>query len=229
VTGGYRFEWVDFDRSNPLASQLFGGHSNGFFGSAKQQVSPHVFVGGAGDFRRAVVAAGAQTFDILNAEGTMEYVFTPALAVDGGFGIARIAGSLPTQDSRTGPAWHAGAHYKLDRTAIFASYRRSFVPTFGIGGTLQNQEFDVGATAPIAFRGRLVVGGAYSWRRNDPILLTQTPLTSQWLNAFGGYAFAPWLRVDGYYARSTQNSHLGGVLRNQLGVRVVTFTPVRFK
>lgn len=229
MTTGYRFEWVDFDRSNPLAAKLFGGHSNGLFGGLRQQVSPRLFLGGSYDVRRAIVAAGAQQFNILNAEGTVEYHLSPEFVLSGGLGVARIAGSLPLDGTRTGPAWHAGANYKFDQVLAYASYRRSWVPSYGIGGTIQNQELSVGARLPIAFRDRLVVGGSFSWRRNDPLVLTENRLTSTWVSAYGSYSIAPWLRVQGYASRSTQDSHLGGVLRNQVGFQIVTLAPMRFK
>jgi len=226
---GYRFEWVDFDRLNPLASQLLGGHSNGVFGSLLHQVTRHVFVGASYDIRRAIVAAGLQQFDLDNAEGNAEYHFSRDLIVSGGLGIARIAGSLPSQDSRVGPSWHAGMNYKFDRALAYLTYLRSFVPSYGIGGTLQNQEFTVGGGAPIALRDRLVAGGSYAWRRNDPLALTANRLTSQWLNVYGSFSLAPWLRLEGFYSRSTQDSHVGGVLQNRVGVQIVTLAPLRFR
>ncbi len=230
LTAAYRFEWVGFDRSNPLAVHLVGGHSNGSYGSVQQQLSPHLFIGGTYDIRRVLIGGGLQQFDIQNGEGTVEYRFSPALSVSGGFGIARISGgSLLTQSSRVGPAYHAGATYKIDRATAYGSYQRSYVPSFGIGGTIQNQEIDAGAMVPIAFRDRLVVGGLVAWRRNEPLALNALQLTSRWVNLYGGYSVAPWLRIQGFFGHSNQGSRLGDVLRNQVGVQVVTFTPVRFK
>ena len=229
TSAGYRFEWVDFDRTNPLASQLLGGHTNGVFGTVRHQLAPRLFIGATYDIRRAIVAAGLQQFDIDNAEGNVEYHVSPVMVIAGGLGIARIAGSLPSLDSRVGPSWHAGMNYRFDRALAYANYLRSFVPSYGLGGTIQNQELSVGARLPIAFRDRLVVGGSYAWRRNDPLAITANRLTSQWLDVNGSYSLAPWLRIEGFYSRSTQDSHLGGVLQDRVGVQVVTLAPMRFK
>jgi len=229
LTAGYRFEHVDFDRTSALGAQLLGGHTHGVFGGVSRQVSSRLSIGGSYDIRRAIVAGGLQQFNILNAEGNVQVRVSPLLVLSGGFGLARISGSLPNQGTRVGPAWHVGATYKPGRVAVYASYLRSFVPSYGIGGTVQNAELSAGATIPIAFRDRLVVGGNAAWRRNDPLDLTLNRLTSRWLNTYAGYAVAPWLRVEGFYSRDTQDSHLGGVLRNRVGVQVVTLAPLRFK
>lgn len=234
VSTGYRLEYIDFDRSNPLAARLLGGHSNGVYGDVRQQVSPNLTIGAAYDIRRALIAGGLQQFDMQDVRGTVEYRFSPLLFVSGGFGVARIAGTLPGDPSRTGPSWNASVNYRVsERTLAYASYQRSYVPSFGIGGTVQNEEFSVGARAPVALRDRLVVTGNASWRRNDPLLLTiaSRSLSSFWVSGNLGYAFAPWLRVEGFYARSSQDSHLAGgiVQRQQIGVQVVTLAPMRFK
>lgn len=231
TTAGYRFEWVDFDhsRDSALGAQLLGGHTNGVYGDVRHQVTSRLSIGGSYDVRRAIVPAGLQQFNILNAEGTVGYQVSPALAISGGLGVARLGGSLPGQGSRTGPAFHGSADYKFQRVLAFGSYLRSYVPSYGIGGTLQNQELRLGATLPIAFRDRLVVGGNFAWRRNDPLNPTFTRVTSRWLNAYASYGFAPWLRIEGFYLRDAQDSHLGGVVRNRVGVQVVTLAPLRFK
>jgi hypothetical protein len=229
TTAGYRFEWVDFNRDPVLGTQLLGGHTGGIYGDVRHRVTSRLSVGGSYDIRRAIVAGGLQQFNLLNVEGNFEYRLSPVLDISGGFGMARIAGSLPEVGSRVGPAFHGNATYKFQRILVSGGYLRSYVPSYGIGGTVQNQELTAGATVPIAFRDRLVVGGNVAWRRNDPLDLTLNRLTSRWLNAYGSYGFAPWLRVEGFYSRDTQDSHLGGVLRSRVGVQVVTFVPMRFK
>ncbi len=229
ATVGYRFDWVTFDRSNPLAAQLFGGHSNGAFGSITRQIAARLSIGGSFDLRRAIVAGGLQQFDLQNFEGTVEYRLSDALVLSGGGGVARVVTVLPGNLSRVGPAWHAAANYRLERAVAFASYTRSYIPTFAIGGTVQDEEFTAGATRPIAFRQRLVATGSVTWRRNDPLTATLLPLTQTWFNASSGYAFAPWLRVEGYYSRSTQDTRLGNVDRTVFGVSIVTMAPMRFK
>ncbi|MGE5359783.1 MAG: hypothetical protein ACM3NQ_12270 [Bacteroidales bacterium] len=231
TTAGYRLEYIGFDRTNPLAVGLLGGHSNGVYGDIRQQVSPHVTVGAAYDIRRTDITDRLQQFNMLNVQGTVEYRFSPAFFVSGGLGVARIAGSLPGFGSRVGPAMTATINYTFDRTLAFAGYTRAYVPSYAIGGTTQDAELTTGVRVPVAFRNRLVLGGSVSWRRNDPLSLLGQPLNSVWLTANAGYGFAPWLRVEGFYSRSTQDSHLpGGVVdRNQFGVQIVTLAPMRFK
>ncbi len=229
ITAGYRYERVNFDRDPVLGSQLLGGTTNGVYGTYSHQVNARLAIGGSGDIRRALVGGGLQTFDMQNAEGNFTFRVSPVFSISGGVGFARIAGSLLDQGSRVGPAFHGNGTYRFQRVLVYGSYLRSYVPSYGIGGTMQNQELSAGATVPVAFRDRLIVGGNFAWRRNDPLDQTFSRLTSRWLNAYASYGFAPWLRLEGFYTRDTQDSHLGGVLRNRVGVQVVADAPLRFR
>ncbi len=229
VTSAYRYERVTFDRDPALGTQLLGGHTNGVYGNVRHEITSRLAIGGSYDIRRAIIAEGLQQFDMLNAEGTVDVRVTPQLSISAGGGLARIAGTLLNGGTRVGPAFYGNANYRFQRVLVYGSYMRSYVPSYGIGGTMQNQDLSAGATLPVAFRDRLIVGGNTAWRRNDPLDQTANRLTSRWLNLFGSYAFVPWLRVEGFFTRDTQDSHLGGVQRNRVGVQVVTFAPMRFK
>jgi len=107
---------------------------------------------------------------------------------------------------------------------------RSFVPSFGIGGTVQNEEFNAGLTVPAA-RNRLYWRGGLSWRQNESLTPGVAPLRSLWLETSIGYSLQRWLRVEGYYSRDRQDSQLAGgrVDRNRVGVQIVSVTSMRLR
>ena len=109
------------------------------------------------------------------------------------------------------------------------SFNRSFVPSFGFGGTMQNQEFT--ATVRATPSRRTSVQSSFSWRRNDPLTLGELSLRTLSIQVTGGYAIAPWARIEGFYGTlSNTIARPGGLIdRTQFGFQIVTAHPMRIR
>jgi len=228
VAGGYGFEWVSFEQVPTFSQFLKGGQAHSVFGSLTHQLRERLAVGATVSTRRALVDADGGEFGIADASGTVRYQPTETLSLSGSVGASRLTDSL-RQTSQFGPSWGVSVKQQLQRASALLAYARSYVPSFGLGGTLQNQQFDADFQTPIG-RSRVSWQAGLSWRRNEP-LTPGEPLTSLWLQTSAGYALRRWLRLEAYYSRTQQDSQLRGgrVGRNRFGLQVVTSAPVRFK
>ena len=227
VTGSYNFQWIAFDKDPVLGISLLGGHANGGAASARYQLSQHLSLTAAYDLQSASITTGGR-FTVQNSWAGADVQLDEYSHVYGAFGVARLdAADLGT--GKTSPAWRAGYARRFESAAVDASYARSFVPSYGGGGTLANEELTGSAHVPIGRRA--YTEGTLSWRRNEPLVDDTQPLTSIWAGGLVGYAVRPWLRVEGFYGRTQQNiDRPGGRLnRNRLGIQVVTATPVRIR
>jgi hypothetical protein len=119
---------------------------------------------------------------------------------------------------------------RVDRVTASAGYIRSYVPAFGVGGTVQNQELNADVHMPVA-RNRAYVQVGLSWRRNEPLTPGELDLRSLWFQATAGYSVARWFRLEGYYWRTQQDSQQAGgrMNRNRVGIQAVTSLPMRIK
>lgn len=229
VSGSYSNEYVSFDQNSDYAKFLHGGMAHAFSGRVEQQLSPHLSLGADYTFRRAILSDNAGQFDIQEGSGNFSYQATPTFTLSGGLGFSRLTDALK-QTSQTGPTWRVAAVQRLERLTVSASYVRSYVPSFGLGGTLQNQEFDANLHMPLA-RNRLYWQGGVSWRRNQPLPPSDQSLKSLWFQNWVGYSIQRWLRIEGYYWRSQQDSQFAGgrVDRNRVGIQLVTTMPMRIQ
>lgn len=229
ASGSYSNEWVDFDQLAPFSQFLRGGMAHAWIGSLEQEISPRLTVGAGYTFRRANIADNGGTVDTQEGAGNVAYRATPTLTLSGSLGFARLH-DLTTLASQTGPSWRLGAEQRFERATVSASWTRSYVPSFALGGTLQNQEFTANLRMPLA-RNRLYWQSGVSWRRSDPINLGEQRLRSFWFTNWIGYSIQRWLRVEGYFWRNQQNSPVpGGIVdRSRIGVQLVTAMPMRIQ
>jgi hypothetical protein len=229
ASAAYTMEWVSFKKDVEFARFLHGGVAHGVAGNVQQQLSTRLTVGASYSFRRAIVSDNAGQFDMQDVAGTFSYVARPTLTISGAFGAARIADALKLT-SRTGPSWRLAVEQRFERATVNGSYIRSYVPSFGLGGTLQNEELQASLHMPLA-RNRLYWQGGLAWRRNEPITAGEQTLKSLWLQTWVGYSLVRWLRVEGYYWHSRQDSQVAGgrVDRNRIGIQLVVAKPMRIQ
>ncbi|MEQ1729682.1 MAG: hypothetical protein ABL982_15020 [Vicinamibacterales bacterium] len=226
-SGSYNFQWIAFDKDPVRGISLLGGHAHGGTASAKHKLSSRTTLTADYDLQRARIATGGR-FTVQNSWAGADVQLDEQSHVYGAFGVARLdAADLGT--GRTAPAWKAGYAGRFESAAVDASFARSFVPSYGGGGTLANEELTGSAHVPLGRRA--YTEGTLSWRRNEPLVGGNQPLTSVWAGGLVGYALRPWLRVEGFYGRTQQNiDRPGGRLnRNRFGVQVNTATPVRIR
>ena len=227
VTAGYSLEWVSFNKDTPFI--LNGGTAHGFAAGVRHQLQRRLTIGADGTYRRALVADVEDRFDILDVSSHVSYQATKTLTVSGGLGFTRLT-DFSREVSQSGPSWSVNVVQRLSRATASAGYVRSYVPSFGLGGTIQNEELNADLHMPV-IRNRAYVQGGLSWRRNEPLTEGGIELKSLWLQATAGYSFRRWFRLEGYYSRTQQDSQLAGgrMHRDRLGVQAVTSLPMRIK
>ena len=108
---------------------------------------------------------------------------------------------------------------------------RSFIPSFGFGGTIQNQEAGVGYRTALFGSRRWYTDHSAVFRDDSPLtaMVEQLPLRSLRTNSVLGFAPQPWVRLEAFYSRVQQSSLRAGglVYRNRVGFQIVTSKPVR--
>jgi len=227
ITASYNFQWIDFDDDPQLGAALLGGHSNGGAAGAKYQISERTTITADYDLQRASLLDGNR-FDVQNWWAGGDYQLTENSHVYGALGISRMY-AADISPAKTSPAWRTGYSRHFESAAFDVNYARSFVPSYGGGGTLSNEEVTSNLHVPVG--RRMYIESNVSWRSNEPLVAGDLPLRSLWLSGLVGYAAQPWLRIEGFYGRTQQRiDRPGGDLeRNRVGVQVVTAKPVRIR
>jgi hypothetical protein len=224
-----RFEstWVDFDQKVNVA--LIGGVVNGVDAELGRRLTERVSVGVENDTRFANLDQGTHQLLFQETGGAFHYRLTDVTSFDAGGGLAYLVDR--TRDvTRSGPYVKAGVMHHAARATIGATYRRSYVPSLVFGGTNQSQEATGYVQMPFS-KNRWYVQESVAWRRTDPFISTELPLSSVWVHNLVGYAVARWFRVEGYYDFSGQDNRQveGQVRRHLAGVQFVVAQPVRIR
>jgi hypothetical protein len=232
IAGGYTFQWVHFERDVQQRAFQFlrGGYSHKPTLRLNHRLTDRISVGGNWDYRRAVVDAGAQTFEGQEAIGDISWKVGPHTSITGGAGVSylRIAS---TEVKRVGPAYRASLAQELFRASLTASYERSFVPNFAWGGLTSSESLRAGVTMPL-LHGRMTASGSISYRRTNPLIVEVdlVELNSIWTNFALSFAATRWLRVEGFFLDTHQTSNARGVFdRIRTGVQFGISKPMRMQ
>ena len=242
LNAAYAFQWLDFDESQgllPVNGLTRGGHAHGASARLQQTLTARVSVGGEYDMRRGIVDE-LNEFNVQNALGTVDWRLTPTLQLSAGAGLSWLSASRG-EEMQSAPAFRAELSGIGRRLGWNVGYRRSFLPSFGFGGTFENQELTAGFLSTLT--RRLDWSGTLAYRVNDPLIPQTTPtasdplvaqdlsLESLWLRSSISYLATRWMRVEGFYAAVLQDSQRAGgkVNRSRLGVQVVTSTRMRVR
>jgi hypothetical protein len=222
------FQEVRFDASQTYANLLLGGHSIGGDASLRHRLSERTTLTASADFQHASIGAAEQVFDVQHAMAGVEQRLARDTRVYVSGGISRLS---VTQygPARTGPSWSLGLEQHYRSTVIDLSFNRSFVPSFGFGGTMQNE--DVTARVRLPLTRRIYTQGLASWSRQDPLAVEVPQLRSSWLEGSVGYAARPWFRIEAFVASTRQTAGRPDALleHTQYGVQVIASKPVRFR
>jgi hypothetical protein len=237
VRSAYTLRSVSFDLTEFSATQLQGGHAHEVAASVEHTLSRRVAIGGEYQFTSAVVNSrtlaggpGPQDqFDLQTGSVTAQYQAAAGTTLFGAVGVSQLGAGL-THQARTGPLWRAALAHRAGRSLISASYQRAYIPSFGFGGTFQNEQWAANIHTPIG-HSRAYVDGGISWFNNDPLDSAQPTLQTAWFSGTVGYHATRWLSLEGFYARTQQDSQrAGGQLeRNQVGFRAVAAKPVKLR
>jgi hypothetical protein len=228
MTGGYDFRIVDFDEDTDPGVPFPGGHEHHMSGAVTQRLSERATVGGTYALRRVIVTDDPEAVVIHHAAGTADYQLTEHIGISGSLGLSRL-GAVGLLPARTGLAWRGMITARREYFTVNGYYQRTMVPSFGFGGTFENEELVGSISGEFARRRAFWQAGA-AWRDNDPLSEDSGPSRrSTWLNSRLGYRFTPWLSLEGYYSLARQNTQReGGIVnRNRVGFQIVTSKPLR--
>jgi hypothetical protein len=228
IVASYNFQWVQFDPSAAGSASLLGGHSHGGSMTLTHLLTERFGLVAAADLQHATIGAGTQAFDVQNYRAGGDYKLSALTHVFAEAGISRL-GVTTFSEARVGPAVRLGLARQFRTAGLDLLYSRSFVPSYGFGGTMENEEASARFRLPLSRRAYST--SALSWRRNDPLTVGELPLRSYWLEGTLGYAITPWVHLEMFYAgtRQTIDRPGGTVDRNRIGFQLTTAKPVRIQ
>jgi hypothetical protein len=223
---GGDFQWVAFDENPLFVTQLHGGHGFGGEASLRHKLSARTSLLADYRMQHAMISQSIESFDVWTTGGGVEQQFSEHLTAFGELGISHLVATV-LSESRTGPAIRAGLTYRAPKSSVIVSYSRMFVPSYGFGGTTQNEELSASLNVPLS--RRLYTQGGTAWRRNEPLTIGNPSLRSYWLEGALGYDFNGVAQIEGFFGTAHQViDRPGGIVnRSRIGVQVVTAKRVR--
>jgi len=241
LNAAYTFQWLDFaagsnDLTVPSDEFHQGGHSHGVSASFQHRLQKTIGLGAEFDMRHATLETrdvraidGTRQFDVQSALGTVDLRLNEHYNLSGGAGLAWLSTTETGENRRTAPAFRIALDRAGQHWAWSVAYRRSFLPSFGFGGTFQNEELMGNVFAPLS--RRLDWSAGLAFRRNEPLTGDLPPLQSLWTRSSVSYLATRWMRIEGYYSQAIQSSQVAGgrVDRTRAGVQVVTSTRMRIR
>lgn len=225
----YDLTWARFDRSAPA---LTGGTINGFNSEFRRDLNGRLGVGIEGQLRFASVNLAAATTRFENIGGTLHYALAQFTEFTAALGLAYLQD--PSRAiTRSGPYTRVSIDQITPAGVYGASYERSFLPSFGFGGSTRSQEVRGWVDLPPIGR-RVFVQSSLAWRRSEPLEGLDIARDTTYLRGSIGYAIARPIRVDGFYIYSRQaalESRLAGgtINRSRVGVELTFFNPMRIQ
>jgi hypothetical protein len=222
----YDNTWVKFDRSDTL---LTGGVVHGFAGNLNRQLSARASAGAEYSIRLADLNEGTRQLTFHDAGGTAQVALSGSTRASFGAGFSFLD-DRSLQETRTGPYVRADITHGTEHATVGAGFERMFVPSFGFGGSSQSQQLRAFIQMPLN-RNRMYVQGSASWRRTDPFVANELRLDTTMLRSTVGYSATRFLRVEGFYVFTRQDTRIAGgkVNRQRAGAQVVISQPMRIQ
>ena len=226
------YQSVAFDRPEEIRDFLRGGRVFESLTAYRRKMNSRMAIGADYAFRRATVVDDPEPFNIHTTEAALDYDLSPTWAFSGAAGFVYLQATQLTT-SQTGPAWRLRIERNRDRRTFHAAFIRSYIPAFGFGGTVSNQEIGVGYRTPLFGSRHFYLDNSAIYRDNEPLTTVpnQLPLRSLRAHTVFGWEPQPWVRLEGFYSLVQQSSlRAGGRLsRNRIGFQIVTSKPVRMQ
>ena len=168
ITAAYGNQWIDLARDQDVQPLLRGGYLHRGDVTLRRQIWPRAALGAAYSTQFATVSGGMESFEIQRAEALLDVALGPTLTFSGRGGWAwQQAGFTGSQNA---PSFAAELRYQGERTRMSIGYERTYLASFGFGGTVQNRSFQATLDAPI--NQRFDVAARATWRENDPLFAT---------------------------------------------------------
>jgi hypothetical protein len=141
-------------------------------------------------------------------------------------GASRL-GASSVGPARSGPRVRVGLVRQTGDLGLELDYSHAYVPTFTLGGTTVSDA--VSARTRFAMSRRVYAQTAVSWLLTRPVFEIGSNLRTVRVNATLGFAVQPWMRLETFFEGDHQSTgQPGGVVgRNQIGIQMVTTTPMR--
>jgi hypothetical protein len=221
----YDSTWVAFDRPEIY---LTGGWIHALRNELSYQVSKHVSLGGEYAYRRAALDEGQRRFDFQDMGGVAHFALSAHTEASAAGGYATLR-DHNFHTTRTGPYVRVGIAHMLDRATVGANFDRQYVPSFGFGGSSNNQELRGYVQMPV--RQRLYTQASATWRRTMPFETETLAVDSIWLRTAFGYSASRWMRLEALYTYTSQDSIVTGgeVSRHRIGAQFVISQPMRIQ
>jgi len=230
ITSSLNYQRVEFDRPFDVTTSLRGGEVLEWMDAYRHKFSSRLSVGSDYSFRRAHVNGDVENFDIHSAEGAVDYDLSPTWTFSGAAGIVYLE-STPTTNGTADPAYRAALNWHRGATTFHVGYLHTFIPSFGFGGTVKNDEAGVGFHTPLFGSRHFYTDQSAVYRDNEPLtsITEQLPLRSLRTYSIFGWVPQPWVRIEAFYARVQQTSRQAGgeLFRNRVGFQIVTSKPMR--
>lgn len=223
----YRFQKIDFDQALSALTVLNGGYSHGATMGFSHALDRRLSLTADYFIDRATFYNGA-SFAVQNAWAGAEYAINADTRAYGSVGASYLGG-VDGRPSRWGPAMQVGIGRDLREATVSVAYSRSYVPSYGFGGTSNNEELRTTLRLPLT--RRVFTQSALSIRRNEPLEVGGLTLRSMWFHGSVGYVLTDWARVEAYTAGSRQHIARpdGRVNRYTFGVQVTAATTTRIR
>lgn len=227
LTASYRFQQVDFDEQAAPFQLLIGGRAHGAVLGFRHALTSRAALTADYDIHRAELVDG-ESYGLQNASAGMAYRLSPVLNVFGSLGVSHL-GAIGDREPRLGPAIRLGLTRDFERVGLSIVYGRSYVPSFGFGGTNDNEELTFRAQAPLA--RRVLAHTSVAWRRNQPLEVTDLRLRSLWFYGSVGYLLNDWMRLEGFAGGTRQaiDRPGGRTARYHVGVQITAGTLARMR
>jgi hypothetical protein len=230
ITSALNYQQVKFDRPADVTASLRGGNVIESMTAWRHKVDSRLSVGSDYSYRRAQVTGDLETFNLHTAEGAIDYDLSESWTFSGAGGIVYLEPTGTTL-SAADPAWRLSLNWHRRLTTFHVGYVHSFIPSFGFGGTVKNDELGAGFHTPLFGSRHFYTDQSAVYRDNEPLtnITEQLPLRSLRTYSIFGWTPQPWVRIEAFYARVQQTSRqVGGELfRNRVGFQIVTSKPMR--
>jgi hypothetical protein len=218
--------WVDFERTDTL---LTGGSVSGVSTGLSRRLNERTTGGAEYAIRFADLNEGTHQLTFQDVGGTLQYAVAGKTALSLGAGVSFLE-DRSFDVSRRGPYMRADVTHEAARATVGAGFERSFLPSFGFGGSNQSMQARGFIHMPLN-RNRVYVLGSGSWRRTEPFVAGELELDTFAIRSTLGYSATRWLRVEGFYAFSRQDSQVTGgeINRHRVGTQMVISQPMRIR
>ncbi len=232
VTSSLSYQDIEFQQSETFQPFLRGGHILESLTEYRYRLTSRLSTGGDYSFRRSSVLGDPTPFNIQTVQAAVDYQLSPAWAMSAAAGVVFLQASGLNQAS-TGPALSLSLNWRQEHASFHAGYLRTYLPSFGFGGTNQNQEVGVGFRTPLFNSRHFYTDQSLVFRDDKPLTASfeQLPLRSLLTYSIVGWEPQAWVRIEAFYARSQQTTLRPGgeVDRNRVGLQIVTSKPMRMQ